>query len=92
MISTPPQYANLDYIEIEGPLYEQWPPRSHETLFFRSEGATEDLGYAREMFARFLPRAFRRPVENAEIERVVDLIGGELNRGLDFKNAISTLI
>ncbi len=78
----------IDWIEIEGPLYGQWPPQSHQTLFFKGEGAAEDLSYAREMFARFLPRAFRRPVEPAEVERVVNLIGAELKRGLPFKVAI----
>ena len=29
----------LDWIEIEGPLYDQWPPRSHEILLFRGSGA-----------------------------------------------------
>ncbi|MHC4880586.1 MAG: DUF1592 domain-containing protein [Planctomycetota bacterium] len=78
----------IDWIEIEGPLYEKWPPRSHTALFFKGEDAVENLDYAREMFARFLPRAFRRPVEDAEVERVVKLIGAELDRGLPFKDAV----
>jgi hypothetical protein len=78
----------IDWIEIEGPLYGQWPPRSHTALFFKGKDAVENLDYAREMFSRFLPRAFRRPVEDAEVERVVKLIGAELERGLPFKDAV----
>ncbi|NNE91613.1 MAG: DUF1592 domain-containing protein [Verrucomicrobiales bacterium] len=78
----------VDWIEIEGPLYEQWPPKSHETLFFKGEGAEENRAYAREMFARFLPRAFRRPVAEEEIDRVVTLIDRELEQGLEFKEAV----
>ena len=78
----------VDWIEIEGPLYEQWPPKSHTTLFFKGKDAVEDRRYVQEMFSRFLPRAFRRPIEDAEIERVVDLIDRELERGLPFREAV----
>lgn len=78
----------IDWIEIEGPLYEQWPSKSHTALFFKGKDAAENLDYAREIFARFLPRAFRRTVEDAEVERVVKLIGAELTRGLPFKDAV----
>jgi len=78
----------IDWIEIEGPLYDQWPPKSHTALFFRGKDAAENLDYAWEMFARFLPQAFRRPVEDVEVARVVKLIGAELDRGLPFKDAV----
>lgn len=78
----------IDWIEIEGPLYEQWPPKGHSALFFKGKDAVENLDYARDMFSRFLPRAFRRPVEDGEVERVVKLIGVELDRGLPFKDAV----
>ena len=82
------QKLYIDWIEIEGPLHEQWPPKSHTTLFFKGEEAKENLQYAREIFEQFLPRAFRRPVEKAEVDRVVELIEPELKRGLKFKDAI----
>lgn len=58
----------VDWIEIEGPVYESWPPASHANLLFTSK--TRELNeseYAREVIARFLPRAYRRPVTDAEI-------------------------
>ena len=78
----------IDWIEIEGPLYDQWPPRSHKALLFKDESEPETLSYAREIFAQFLPKAFRRPVLDEEVERMVRLIGAELEHGADFKNAI----
>ena len=78
----------VDWIEIEGPLYEQWPPKSHKALFFKEEGTKQDLAYAREMFARFLPRAFRRSVTAAEVDAVVGLIERELKQGLPYNDAI----
>ena len=78
----------VDWIEIEGPLYEQWPPKSHKALFFKYEDTRKDIGYAREMFERFLPRAFRRPVKQEEVNGVVTLIEKELKQGLPYNDAI----
>jgi hypothetical protein len=78
----------LDWIEIEGPLYDGWPPRSHKALFFKGEDTPKDLKYAREMFSQFLPRAFRRPVEDIEVQRVVKLVRKELERGVTFEDAV----
>ncbi|MCA9115348.1 MAG: DUF1592 domain-containing protein [Planctomycetaceae bacterium] len=78
----------IDWIEIEGPLYEQWPPRSHQELFFRDRNTPQTVDYAREIFTRFLPRAFRRPVTEQEIADVVGLVQAELERGTSFEQAI----
>ena len=78
----------IDWIEFEGPLYDQWPPKSHQTLMFRGEGAPEDLDYAREIFERFLPQAYRRPIEPAEATPFVELVRQELGNGLAFRDAL----
>lgn len=78
----------VDWIEIEGPIYEQWPPRSHKVLFFKDDTTPKDIKYIREIFTRLLPKAFRRPVEDAEVERVVALVAKELAQGLDYEDAI----
>jgi mono/diheme cytochrome c family protein len=78
----------LDWIELEGPLYEQWPPKSHKTLFFKSDATPRDLAYAREMFEQFMPRAWRRPIKAEEVEPVVALVKQELDAGLKYEEAI----
>lgn len=78
----------LDWLEIEGPLYEQWPPRSHEELFSGGSGAKEDPGAIREMFTRFLPRAWRRPVRDEEIDPIVEIVEGELAHGQSLVEAV----
>ena len=78
----------IDWMEIEGPLYEQWPPKSHTTLFFKGEGAEENLEYVHQIFEKFLPRAFRRPVGKEEVARIVGLVEKELEQGLPFQDAI----
>lgn len=64
---------HLDKIEVEGPIESEWPPRSHKSLFFAGN-ARSDESYVREIFTRFLPRAYRRPVSSVEVERVVRIV------------------
>ncbi|MHC4879981.1 MAG: DUF1587 domain-containing protein, partial [Planctomycetota bacterium] len=78
----------LDYLEVEGPLYDQWPPESHTALLFRGEDADQNLNYAREIFRQFLPRAWRRPIRDAEVEPILAVVSTELEAGEDFHEAI----
>jgi len=80
----------VDWLECEGPLYDQWPPKSHETLFFRGDNGTEDEAYLRDIFTQFLPKAFRRPVTQDEVEKVVVLCSSELAAGQSFQDAVRT--
>jgi mono/diheme cytochrome c family protein len=78
----------LDYLEVEGPLYDQWPPQSHQELLFKRNDAKQDMAYAKEIFARFLPRAWRRPIADRELEPVLKAVQTELDAGEDFHEAI----
>ena len=62
----------IESLEIEGPI-DAWPPKGRTEMFF--DGETGDRqAYIREIFARFLPRAYRRPVEPTEIDEVVSWV------------------
>lgn len=78
----------LDWIEVEGPLLGEWPPLSHQRIFFEGPGAKKDPSYARRIFARLLPRAYRRPVSAAEVDAVVRQVDRELRAGEPFEEAI----
>lgn len=98
----------LDYLEVEGPLYDQWPPKSHTTLLFRGDKLTEDsasqntasenaaaedsgaenMAYAREIFHRFLPRAWRRPITDDEVEPILKVVQTELDNGETFHESV----
>lgn len=82
----PPKFY-LDWMEFEGPLQKEWPPKSHKLVFFDGD-ERHDLAYAQEIFSRFLPRAYRRPVTKTEVGRVVSLIEDELNAGKSFHAAV----
>jgi mono/diheme cytochrome c family protein len=79
----------LDWIEVTGPLQPEYPPESMQTVF-HAGWSPEQLrpDYAREIFARLLPRAFRRPVHDSEVDAITALVADELQQGASFEEAI----
>jgi hypothetical protein len=117
-----------DYLDIEGPLHEVWPPRSHQHLFgalplvefkqaehpkVRAPKRTPDrqamgagknrpdpvkgiwtvwsekpLVDADRLLARFLPRAFRRPVDDETRKQYVGIVARRLEAGDCFETAL----
>ena len=58
----------IDWFEIEGPLYDAWPPSSHTRLLFPPPQTMTRPVYARMVLERFLRRAYRRPVASSEVD------------------------
>lgn len=63
----------IESIEVEGPVQKEWPPASHKALLFDGD-ERQDEAYVREIMARFLPRAYRRPATSEEIESIVAVV------------------
>jgi hypothetical protein len=95
--------AVVEWVEITGPLAEDWPPRGHRLLYGElplepadPKQPGKDLRVvspdpeqdARRLLAGFLPRAFRRPVTDAEIETHMALVREELGKGSRFDEAL----
>ena len=59
----------IQSIEFEAPYHPVWPPESHRRIFHDSPNRADEETYTREILTGFLPRAFRRPVGDAELER-----------------------
>ncbi|MGL5095126.1 MAG: DUF1592 domain-containing protein, partial [Planctomycetia bacterium] len=115
----------IDYLTVEGPLYDEWPPPSHRRLFgnlrvapldqlpadapkpkrappqlshnamngpgrlvFGTVVSTDPAGDARRLLADFLPRAFRRPTTEAELERYAAVAAERLKTGACFEDAL----
>lgn len=79
----------LDYIELEGPLDGEWPPRSMAIVF--PDGLTKENQtpeYARKIFERLLPRAYRRPVTPDELAAIVGVVQRELEMGNPFHESV----
>lgn len=79
----------FDWIEVTGPLYKAWPPESTTALFHRGLDPSEfGADYAREIFSRLMPRAFRRPVAPEEIQPMLELVRLEMAGGQTFPEAM----
>lgn len=79
---------HVDYIEVSSPVYEQWPPASHQRIFGGSEGASSEgtgsegtgsereeaeADRAREIISGLMERAWRREVTEEELARKLAL-------------------
>jgi mono/diheme cytochrome c family protein len=80
----------LDSIEWQGPVQAAWPPPAHRQIFFGGDTATNDLPYAREILSRFAARAWRRPVQPAEVDRLMKLVENAQQLGDSFESAVKT--
>ncbi len=80
-----------EYIEVEGPLVD-WPTKASSDIFFK-EAEKGDLEYARQIFARFLPRAYRRPVKAEEVDAQVQRVKIMQNKhGKSFLDAVRATV
>ena len=61
-------------VTVEGPVYEEWPPRGHRELFGEVDPTTGTLDDAREILRRFAGRAFRRDVSEEEMGPYTELV------------------
>ncbi len=61
------------YVEVSTPVYDHWPPESHQRIFFDSEKRKDETAYAKEILKKFMSRAWRRKISPDEIERKVRL-------------------
>jgi hypothetical protein len=63
----------IESLEFEGPVFSQWPPDHHREILFDSPlRETDEAGYAKQVLAKFMARAFRRPVGEQQIQRYHD--------------------
>ena len=74
--------AVVHWIEFEAPVTDVWPPEHHTQILFESPLRQSDpKAYVNEALKRFMSRAYRRPVTNAEVNRfatIYDLVFPEL--------------
>jgi mono/diheme cytochrome c family protein len=93
----------VDWIDVEGPLHDAWPPASHTRLFGelprvpapaynqanRVEVASKDAETdARRIIAAFARRAFRRPVTDADLKPYLDLANSKLAQKRSFEQSV----
>ena len=78
----------IDYVEITAPVYNQWPPRSHRSVFIASENSNDETAYAKEIITDFMARAWRGPPTEREIDRKLKLFQRLRPVSSDFQEAV----
>lgn len=93
----------VQWVDVEGPLYDAWPPESHRLIFCdlpqapapiynhsdRVEVVSEQpLADAEEIFLRFSRRAFRRTVTAAEVQPYVAIVEERMANGYSFEQSV----
>src|SRR6185436_6224940 len=89
------------WLEVEGPLLDQWPTAGHKLLFGdlplkKSERAgggveivsTNPKADAMRLMTNFVARAYRRPVGDAEVKRFLPVVEATLKTGASFADAM----
>lgn len=73
-----PQFPKIvvESFEFIAPVHTTWPPQHHRQILFDSSVRKEnETAYAREVVTRFMKRAFRRPVEEGEVDILMQYYG-----------------
>lgn len=78
---------HISKVEIEGPI-DAWPPPSRKQLLGSVSLETGTAADAETLFARFLPRAFRRPVERREVDSYAEKIRALMADGRSFEDSL----
>ena len=93
----------IEWVEVEGPLHDAWPPESHRRIFGEmAQGpapifndsqrvevvSKEPLVDADRILRNFARRAFRRPVTDADILPLIKLVETKLAEKHSFEQAI----
>lgn len=86
--SVSPGDIQIDYVEVTAPVYEQWPPESHNRIFIDSANKAEETAYAREVLTHFMSRAWRRTVTASEVEQKLALFTRLRPAREDFQEAM----
>jgi hypothetical protein len=82
------------WLEVEGPILEAWPPRGHVLLFgglpIGPAGieSKDPQGDAERLLRAFLAKAYRRPAAEADVQRFLGLVRKALDRGIPFQEAL----
>jgi mono/diheme cytochrome c family protein len=64
----------IDWVEVEGPLTDAWPPESHQRLLGDIDLKKASLAEAEQVLRSFIPRAFRRPVADNKVQKYIGFL------------------
>lgn len=79
----------VQWFEVEGPLdAREWPPATRKQLLRDADFERGTFADAERVMKQFAPRAFRRPVSDADLAPYLTLVRGRLDKGVKFADAL----
>lgn len=79
----------VDWVELEGPLIEQWPSPSYQQVFVKGPTAKKTEAYAAQIIERFAQRAFRIQEPSKEfVDKLMALYRSRREFGESFEEAL----
>ncbi len=79
---------HISNIEVEGPYHPEWPPSWHKRVFPDQAIDDAEKVYAERVLATFMKRAFRRPVGEGEVGRMLEIYQKQRANGMALKQAL----
>ncbi|MGB0580109.1 MAG: DUF1592 domain-containing protein, partial [Limisphaerales bacterium] len=83
-----PPSVRIHHVEIGWPIYDQWPPASHLRIFPETNTRFDETAQARKLLTQFLTKAWRQPVADADLERMMSLFAKVRPQCQDFQEAV----
>ncbi|QDT38238.1 hypothetical protein Pan189_26280 [Stratiformator vulcanicus] len=91
--------AAYQWLEVEGPLFDQWPPAGHRLLFGDLPIEEDESGAVRvlskaplddaeRLLGRFIEQAYRKPADERSVARFLSIVQHSLATGSDFTDAM----
>ncbi len=78
----------VEWVEVEGPLVETWPPRAAQQMLGGIALAEGTLADAEKAIRWLAPRAFRRPITEEDVQPYVGLVQAQLAAQKPFAEAL----
>ncbi len=75
-------------VEVDGPINDAWPSEGYTKLFGAVDLKAGKIADAETILKKFVPRAYRRPVKDAEMTPLLELVKAQLGQGETFETAI----
>lgn len=88
MAEYPGPGLHIHWIEVEGPLPEEWPTESWRRVYGDADPKHGTLADAEKLLLKLLPKAFRRPIREGEAKPFVALVASSMEAGIPFDAAL----
>ncbi len=79
-------------VEFEAPYYPVWPPKSYTEIFFKSKNQDNEELYGSEIIQKFMSRAFRRTLNDGELDRYLNFWRNIRNDFKSFEEGIKEVL